>query len=201
MNVMTVLAHPDPDSYCAALYESMVEGVATAATELRSHQLYEEQFDPRMVLTELRRQIPIDQPAGRYVSEIQDSDILFAVFPDWWGAEPAIFKGFLDRLLRRDIAYARGGSSTHSRNPASDGLLTRLHAHFLITSDTTPERRDSLLEMYKSRYRDTIGTFCGFSAVDVRLFSPVRQASLRTRKQWLQEARELGAAAVSKSTA
>ena len=37
---------------------------------------------------------------------LQNTDELIVIFPIWWGMMPAIFKGFIDKVLLKGVAYS-----------------------------------------------------------------------------------------------
>jgi NAD(P)H dehydrogenase (quinone) len=194
--ITAVLAHPDADSFCASLYASYLDGAKSAGGHLRSADLYRDGFDPVMDESELRRHVPVDELTFGYVQAVQASSTLALFFPDWWGAEPAILKGWLERILRQDIAYARGGFSSPgaTRSAATRGLLTETTLRVVITSDSSASDADGLYDMYRRRFDDVIGRYCGFRRVDLMLLTPVRDSKLSARRRWLEELRLAGEA-------
>lgn len=188
--ILSVLAHPDSESYCAALHREF-----SLAAEAVSVDLYRDNFDPRMELSEMRRHIPIDEPARGYIQQLSSARHLAVFFPDWWGAEPAIFKGWLDRILRPGIAYDRN----EGRNPGmgssarTHGLLKETGFTVIITSDNDPSETPETLEIYRRRYITGIGNFCGFHSAELKFFGPVRTSKLKQRRLWLDEMKQLGA--------
>jgi NAD(P)H dehydrogenase (quinone) len=190
-NIIAVLAHPDENSFSAALFASYLEGVGDSG---RAINLYQEEFDPRMDLSELRRHIPIDQTSMEYARALQHSSSLALFFPDWWGAEPAMMKGWLDRILRQDIAYARGGFGApgNQRSSGTRGLLSGCSLRVYVTSDSSGDQVRDLEQIYRHRFVETIGGFCGFATADLQLFSPVRGSKLSIRRGWLEMAKQAG---------
>ena len=86
MNVLIVHAHPEPTSFNAALTGVAVEALRHAGHEVTISDLYAEDFDPRVL----------------------SADLLILQFPLWWGAPPAIVKGWFDRVLAYGVAYVDG---------------------------------------------------------------------------------------------
>lgn len=195
--MVSILAHPDTESFCAALwgeYNRAVQEHLNAPGGLIHRNLYQEEYNPVLQLPELRRHIPIEELAMSYIHDLQKARSLALFFPDWWGAEPAILKGWIDRSLRPHIGYARNERSGPGgqANRESSGLLGNLQLRLFITSDTANDGRQSLLNLYEHRYRDIIGAYCGISKIAIRLFTPLRSSRFSQRKAWLQEAVEDG---------
>jgi NAD(P)H dehydrogenase (quinone) len=187
MNISIILAHPNAGSFNHAL-------AATAATALRQnghevilHDLYQEQFAPLLTGAEIARDAALDESVAQHCREIAAADGIIIVHPNWWAMPPAILKGWLDRVLRPEVAYRFVAGK-------SQGLLKARMALVFNTSNTP-------LELERSLYDDPLETLwqkCVFPLCGVRcerhLFSPVIISTSEQRQQWLAEA----AAAVAK---
>lgn len=136
MNALIVLAHPEPDSFNAGLKD-----VARTTLERRGYtvdvsDLYAEGFDPvegpdkysdrenTEVFAPLGEQrhawnhdaLPAD--VQREIARLEWADLVILQFPLWWHAQPAILKGWFDRVfisgglytsrMRYDRGYFRG---------------------------------------------------------------------------------------------
>src|SRR5690606_15389125 len=111
------------------------------------------------------------------------------VYPNWWGTMPARLKGLLDRLLVPGWAFRECTGGT-----GFEGLLGGRSAEILTTMDT-PEL------VYRWLYRApgqralgqaTLG-FCGIEVIRTTRFGMVKDSTEAQRKQWVAEARALGA--------
>lgn len=60
------------------------------------------------------------------------ADHLVLAFPIWWEAMPATMKGFIDKVVAKDVAYGQGSG----RRPMTN--LTRLDGVTLVTVMSTP---------------------------------------------------------------
>lgn len=113
MNVLVVRAHPSPDSFCSALADMVCEEVRAAGHTLRHRDLYEEGFDPVFSayershhvgdLSEKLRQLPELAP---HVEDLRWCETLVLVYPTWWSGQPAILKGWFDRVLMNEVAWS-----------------------------------------------------------------------------------------------
>jgi putative NADPH-quinone reductase len=103
-----VFAHPVPVSFGAAVRDAAVEGLEAAGHQVDLLDLYAAGFDP--VLSKeahaLHRSPPDTKPeiAG-WVASLQAAGALVLVYPTWWGGQPAILKGWMDRVLVEGVAY------------------------------------------------------------------------------------------------
>src|SRR3954471_15830564 len=122
MKTLVVLAHPESQSFCAALAR---RGAARMKSEgeVRVLDLYAEAFDPVIrpshfperasterfepMVEQARQAATGDAPAdiAEHQSALEWSDRLLLVFPLWWWSMPAILKGWIDRVFSTDFAY------------------------------------------------------------------------------------------------
>jgi putative NADPH-quinone reductase len=108
MRILVLYAHPDPDSFVAALHRKTVETLLRAGHEVDDCDLYAEAFDP--VLTYEERVNYLDIPNNRkpvesYVQRLERAEGLVLVFPVWNFGFPAILKGFLDRVFLPGVSF------------------------------------------------------------------------------------------------
>jgi NAD(P)H dehydrogenase (quinone) len=126
MNALIVYAHPEPTSFNAALRDAAVEAVRAAGHHAEVSDLYAEQFNPvggrhdfDTVADGARFHYQREQlfaaEAGGFAAEIkreharvERADLIILQFPLWWGAPPAILKGWFERVLAYGVAYADG---------------------------------------------------------------------------------------------
>ena len=110
MNVLVVFDHPRRNSFCDAVLDSLIGGLAAAGHVTEIADLRAEGFDPRLP--------PADEPdwsdADKVYSEVVlaeqarmlRNDALAFVFPVWWWSLPATTKGWIDRVWNNGWAYA-----------------------------------------------------------------------------------------------
>lgn len=108
MNVLVIHAHPQAQSFSAALRDSVVAGLSRTTHEVRVRKLYEENFDPCLSLDEWRGHLdpPETKPhLAPHFDDLQWCEALVLVYPTWWGAQPAILKGWMDRVWANGVAW------------------------------------------------------------------------------------------------
>ncbi|AOO79608.1 NAD(P)H-dependent oxidoreductase [Bosea vaviloviae] len=108
MRVLVLYAHPDPESYGAALHEAVVTSLKQAGHEVDDCDLYAEGFDA--VLSRAERVGYHDlasntRPVAGYVERLQRAEALVLCFPVWNFGYPAILKGFFDRVFLPGISF------------------------------------------------------------------------------------------------
>ena len=106
MRVSIILGHPYRNSFNAAIAHIAVNKLQANGHAVYYHDLYEEGFNPIISAEELARDIANDQLVGIHQEEITQADGIVIIHPDWWGQPPAILKGWIDRVLRENVAYA-----------------------------------------------------------------------------------------------
>lgn len=108
MRVLVLYAHPDPESYVAALHRTVVATLEAGGHEVDDCDLYAEGFDPVLSLAERRgyHAIPGNRaPVEAYVERLERAQGLVLVNPVWNFGFPAILKGFLDRVFLPGVSF------------------------------------------------------------------------------------------------
>ena len=108
MKTLVLYAHPCPDSFNAAVHETVVQTLLARGWDVDDCDLNAENFAP--VLTEPERRSYHDVPANiapvqGYVDRLQAAEALVMVFPVWNFGYPAILKVFLDRVFLPDVSF------------------------------------------------------------------------------------------------
>ena len=188
-NILVILGHPDTNSFCGSLTRAYIDSAKVSGSEVRELQLGELKFDP--ILWNGYNKIQELEPDLAKAQElIQWSNHIVFVYPNWWGAMPALMKGFFDRVFLPGFAFKyREGS-------APDKLLSGRTAHLMVTMDTPAwyyrwiYRRPGHNEMKR-----TILEFCGIKVVKISEFAPIKDSSQQQREKWIAIAKDLGSKA------
>ena len=107
MRTLVVYCHPDPGSFVAAVKECAVGALRAAGDEVRIADLYAEDFDPLFSAGERERHLEVgaDPDVAGYVVDLQWCSQLVLVYPTWWSGQPAMLKGWIDRVWVRGAAW------------------------------------------------------------------------------------------------
>ncbi len=193
MNVSIILGHPTPGSFNHAVAAAAVAALHSNGHTAWFHDLYAENFDPLMTSSEIARDAVLPPVIERHCREIEASDGIIIVHPNWWSQPPAIIRGWTDRVLRPGRAYqfipdGHGGGK-------SVGLL-KARVGMVFNSANTPQEKEEELfgDPLEILWRKVVFGLCGVTTVFRRNFSPVIVSTLEQRQQWLREAREAVAA-------
>jgi len=108
MRVLVLHAHPNPESYNAALFRLVVGGLRAGGHEVDACDLHAEDFQP--VLSRAERAgyhaIPANRsPVEAYIRRLEAAEALVLVYPVWNFGFPAILKGFLDRVFLPGVSF------------------------------------------------------------------------------------------------
>ena len=119
MRTLVVYCHPNPDSFVAAVNERAVAALGAGGHEVRHCDLYAEGFDAAMSADERRAHADPGAPAGleRYADDLHWCEHLVLIYPTWWSSQPAVLKGWIDRVWVRGIAWElpTGANRIHAR--------------------------------------------------------------------------------------
>jgi putative NADPH-quinone reductase len=185
MNVLVILGHQHPGSFCHAIAGTAVEALRAAGHQVTFHDLYQEGFDPILPHEEIPKDAPLDPVVQRHVDEVTAADGYVVVHPNWWAMPPAMLKGWVDRVLRQGSAYEFGPDGVI-------GLLRNRRA-LVITTSNTP--RDLELTVFgdplENLWKTCIFGFCGVDHFVRRNFESIVLSTPEQRAGWLEETRGL----------
>jgi NAD(P)H dehydrogenase (quinone) len=107
MRTLVVTCHPDPASFTAAVAERALTAIRGRGDETRVTDLYKEGFDPLFTADERRRHLdPGPDPAvAHHAEDLQWCERLVLIYPTWWSGQPAMMKGWIERVWVRDVAF------------------------------------------------------------------------------------------------
>ena len=104
---LVVYCHPLDDSFVSVVRDRVVAALTAAGAELRIDDLYAEGFDPLFTAEEhARHRIPGADPSlQQYVDDLRWCDMLVLVYPTWWSGQPAMLKGWMERVWVNGVAW------------------------------------------------------------------------------------------------
>jgi NAD(P)H dehydrogenase (quinone) len=109
VQVLVVFAHPDPDSFGAAVRSAAVAGLERGGHEVRVVDLYAEGFRTAMTTEEriaYHSAGPLlDPQVQAHADLVRWAEALVFVYPTWWSGLPAILKGWLERVFADGVAF------------------------------------------------------------------------------------------------
>lgn len=123
MNVIVVLAHPEPKSFSGAMFKSTIETLEMEGHQVKVSDLYRMNFDPvsdrrnfttvkdaSFLKVQLEEVFALEH--NGFVEEltieqekVEWCDLMIWHFPLWWFSVPAILKGWQDRVFAMERFY------------------------------------------------------------------------------------------------
>ena len=187
-NIMIVVGHPVPDTYCEALGEAYRRGAESGGHQAHLFVLAKMNFDA--VLREgYRREQPLEPDLERAREALRACERLVFVFPLWVGDMPAILKGFIERVLQPDLLAKRAGQGDWR-------ILKGKSARIIMTMGMPGWFYRLWFGAYALKLlKRNILHFTGVAPVRTTFHGGIEAVSDYTRRAWLREAEALGHAA------
>ena len=168
MQVLLVLAHPNADSFnhaVAARARTALEAVGHTVTVLDLYAL----GVPAAMSADEHRAYHSDNPVvdplvAEHIELVKTTEAMVFVYPTWWSAQPAILKGWLERVMVPGVGFV-----FNAREKVRPGLG---HVHRIVGISTYGSPR-SYVRLINDNGRRTLMRA-------MRL-----NTSLRTRTKWL----------------
>lgn len=178
MHALIVLAHPEQESFSAAMAHAAADALVGAGWTVDLDDLAREGFHAEASrgdfinapegLVQLMYAQEAATAANGYADDVADqirrlqaADLLITVFPFWWFAAPALLKGWFDRVFANGVAYGH--------DPYDNGPLKGMRALAVVAvgGDAAmygPEGRSGDIHALLNPIQH--GTF-GYAAMDV----------------------------------
>ena len=131
MKSLIIYAHPWDGSFNHFVLESITENLVKKGNEVDVIDLNKDNFNPVMQAADLKVFVKgeyHDKLAEDYVNRLKEAEELILVFPIWWYGEPAILKGFYDKVLLKGTTY-------DDSNGSLEGLLNTKQATIVTTAN------------------------------------------------------------------
>jgi NAD(P)H dehydrogenase (quinone) len=116
---LVVHCHPLEASFVRAVRDRAVDALRRGGAEVRINDLYADGFDPTFSALEREQHLcpGADASLKRYVEDLTWCDTLVLVYPTWWSGQPAMLKGWMERVWVNDVAWdlPDGANRLHPR--------------------------------------------------------------------------------------
>lgn len=136
MNVLVLFCHPTHQSFTGASLQRTLAGLATGGHDVRVVDLYAEDFRPELSRNERaahgidhRAQPDLRADLAEHIVHLQWAEALVLVYPTWWAGQPAMLKGWFDRVLVNGVAWHLPDGADRIR-----ALLTNVRRLVVVTS-------------------------------------------------------------------
>ncbi|WP_406647930.1 NAD(P)H-dependent oxidoreductase [Aliisedimentitalea scapharcae] len=124
MHVLTVLDHPNPNAFSAAVAQQFMAGATAAGHTVELADLHAEGFDPRWSQGDVdaNSETPMPDVAAEQ-ARIARADAICLVFPLFWWGMPSMTKGWVDRVWTWGWAYDQLADPNLSLQRPRSGVL------------------------------------------------------------------------------
>lgn len=115
MKVLVVHAHPDPESFGAAIRDAVLNGLDTAGHEVTLLDLEAEGYQPCLTpadydayghIGQLDSPDHHDPVVRRHLAAARSADALIFTYPTFWSGLPAMLKGWIDRTMLPGASFS-----------------------------------------------------------------------------------------------
>lgn len=141
MNVLVVYCHPVTESFVAACRDRVLAGLAAGGHAVRLTDLYADGFEPAMSLAERAAHADpgVAPELQRYADDLAWAHALVLVYPTWFGGQPAMLKGWIDRVWVAGVAWELPEGKSVLRP-----LLTNVRRIVVVTTHGSPKYVNAL---------------------------------------------------------
>ncbi|WP_319517728.1 NAD(P)H-dependent oxidoreductase [uncultured Martelella sp.] len=177
MNLLTVFAHPLPNSYPAAVLESFVAPFRAASHSVEILDLHAENFDPRFTEADHAHFWggPVPSEIAAMHRRVERADRLAFVFPVYWWGMPALMKGWIERVFTGGWAYQYGKGVEDRGKAPLNALLGNVPTVLIGIGGSSRATYDKYGYAEAMRTQIDVGTFayCGIKDVQSHLIFDV----------------------------
>jgi putative NADPH-quinone reductase len=137
-----VYCHPSETSFTAAARDRALAGLRAGGHDVRVSDLYADEFQPELSAWERTNHLspPDTKPEiATYAANLRWCEALVFVYPTWWAGQPAMLKGWIDRVWVSGVAYELPEGANRIRP-----LLHNIRRLVVITSHGSSKLINSL---------------------------------------------------------
>jgi NAD(P)H dehydrogenase (quinone) len=105
--VLVIFCHPCAEGFIPAAFHQVEMGLRASGAEFRMHDLYREEFVCELSVGEHRTHAEpgVVDELRQHADDLQWCDTLILVYPTWWSGQPAMLKGWIDRVWASGVAW------------------------------------------------------------------------------------------------
>lgn len=132
MKALVIYAHPVEGSLTSRARDRVIAALRRGGHEVRLTDLYAEGFRPELSDWERVHHLdPLDTKPDiqRHADDLRWCDTIVFVHPTWWGGQPAMLKGWIDRVWVAGLAYELRPGTNRIR-----ALLTNVRRLVVVTT-------------------------------------------------------------------
>jgi putative NADPH-quinone reductase len=185
--ILIINGHPDKESFCFELAKRYKKGAGSSGADCKLVNLIDLNFSP-LLKYGYRKRTELEPDLKNIQNDILDADHLVFVYPTWWGTQPALLKGFIERVFLPGFAYKHRKDSVFW-----DKLLTGKSARLIVTMDTPKWYYNFVYKKpgHNSMKKGVLN-FCGVKPVKITTLTPVKSSNKEKREKWLKQVEKIG---------
>ncbi len=137
MKILLIYCHPQKGSFTETARDTAMAALQAAGHEVDLMDLYAEGFNPVMSDGEraaYHTRIENRQPVAEHLDRVKAAEGLVFVYPTWWYAQPAMLKGWLERVLIPHETFTMPEGNQPIR-----GLMQNIRLLAVVTSLGSPK--------------------------------------------------------------
>lgn len=190
LEILVILAHPEPNSFNHAIAETAVSQIKMNGHRALFHDLYAEKFDPILPGPEIASYSSLPDEIQMYCDDLKKADGIIIVHPNWWGEPPAILKGWIDRIIRPGVAYNFHEGDNGEGVPVG---LIKARSVIVFNTANTPEQREREVfgDPLELIWKNCIFALCGVHDFHREMFRVIVTSTEEMRKEWLKRVEEI----------
>lgn len=185
--ILIINGHPDKESFNYGLFESYKKGATISGAEVKEIHVRDLSFNPNLEFG-YRKRTELEPDLLEAQEKLTWANHIVWVYPVWWGALPAITKGFIDRVFLPGFAFKKREGSVWW-----DKYFTGKTARIICTMDqpTWYYKWINGSPSHKAMKKLTLN-FIGVKSVRITSIGPLRLSTDKFREKWLEKVEQLG---------
>lgn len=203
-NFLVIFAHPNPNSFNAAIKEKTINSIIESGHSVEVSDLYKMNWSAVAGKNDFKQHINIseinlineqqnsfkndlyEENIKSEMQKLKRADYLIFIFPLWWASCPAILKGWIDRVFSCDFAWGM-------KNIFHKGLMLGKRAAIFTTAggdegeySQEGDQQATLTQSLNHIHRGSLA-FCGFDVLPIHAIFEVKDCSEELRKEYLEK--------------
>lgn len=138
MRVLVIFCHPAEDSFNGAIYRTVLKALGDAGHQVRSHDLYRENFQAVMSEAEWSSYAMTTEPllsrSAVHIDDLRWCEALITIYPTWYYGPPAMMKGWIERVWLPGVSF----SVAPGKGKIANLLLKNIKVFVGITTSGSP---------------------------------------------------------------
>lgn len=184
---LVIYSHPNPESFNRAILKAVTGELESKGVEYKVKDLYEMNWNPVLSAKDFQEMqsgvIPEDVLAEQ--RDVAWADTLIFIYPIWWAEQPAMMKGWLDRVFSEGFAYK-------VKDGDAKGMLADKKAVVITTSggEKWAMKQSGMIDAIEKSMIEGTLNFVGIKDVEYNNLFAVPTATDAERGEMLEDIRQ-----------